>query len=192
MINSLRLSTSSLHEEIEKDNLAGLIMDHSINLTQYKTLLLQNYVCYKVVENAVLPYLKDFGSLKSDQLKKDHFALEVDLNISERFKNDISCKNKIEALGAAYVVEGSVLGGMMIAKELENCEKLNPIKVHHFFNGNRKNVDGWKMFLKQIKAQDFTEEEKLEASNKAKETFIFFGKVFSEVKSYNIEANSAL
>ncbi len=192
MINSLREHTKSLHEEIEKDNLAGLIMDHSISLAEYKTLLLQNYISYKVVENAVLPFLKDFGSIKSDQLEKDLKFLDVDLNVLERFAGDISCSNKAEALGAAYVVEGSVLGGLMIAKELENCKKLEDIQEHHFFNGDRNNVAGWKTFLKQINSEDFSEEEKLQASNKAKDTFMFFGKVFSEVRSYKIESNSIL
>lgn len=192
MINSLREHTRSLHKEIEKDNLAGLIMDHSISLEEYKTLLLQNYISYKTVEKAVLPFIEDFGSLKSDQLEKDLKFLDVDLNLVEGFENDISCSNKVEALGAAYVVEGSVLGGMMIAKELENCKKLETIKEHHFFNGDRTNTAGWKTFLKQINSQDFSEEEKLQASNKAKETFTFFGKVFSEVRAYNIESNSVL
>ncbi|RKS50534.1 heme oxygenase [Gillisia mitskevichiae] len=192
MINSLREHTRSLHKEIEKDNLAGLIMDHSISLEEYKTLLLQNYISYKTVEKAVLPFIEDFGSLKSDQLEKDLKFLDVDLNLVEGFENDISCSNKVEALGAAYVLEGSVLGGMMIAKELKNCKKLETIKEHHFFNGNRNNTAGWKTFLKLINSQDFSEEEKLQASNKAKETFTFFGKVFSEVRAYNIESNSVL
>jgi len=192
MINSLREHTKSLHKEIEKDNLAGLIMDHSISLAEYKTLLLQNYISYKLVEKAVFPFLKDFGSIKSDQLEKDLNFLDVDLHLVEGFENDISCSNRLEALGAAYVVEGSVLGGMMIAKELKNCKKLEQIKEHHFFNGDRNNTAGWKIFLKQIKSQDFSEEEKLQASNKAKETFTFFGKVFSEVRTYNLESNSVL
>ncbi|WP_051119641.1 biliverdin-producing heme oxygenase [Gillisia sp. CAL575] len=192
MINSLREHTKSLHQEIEKDNLAGLIMDHSISLAEYKTLLLQNYISYKLVENAVIPYLKDFGSIKSDQLEKDLNALDVNLNVVERFKNGISCSNKVEALGAAYVVEGSVLGGLMIAKELKNCKNLEDIKEHRFFNGDRNNISGWKTFLKKINSEDFSEEEKLQASNKAKDTFMFFGKVFSEVRSSKIESNSVL
>lgn len=190
MISKLREETTQLHKEIEKDNLAGLIIDHSISVEEYKTLLLQNYIAYKVVENAGLPFLKDFGTVKSDQLEKDLHLLKVDFKIVDRFKNAISCNNKVEALGAAYVVEGSVLGGMMIAKELKNCKELAAIDAHHFFNGDRNNVSGWKIFLKLIKAQDFSEEEKLQASNKAKETFKFFGKVFSEVTSYSAKTGS--
>jgi len=188
MISKLREETQQLHKEIEKDNLAGLIMDHSIGLEDYKTLLLQNYVSYKVVEKIVQPYLTNFKTTKSEQLYKDLKTLEVDTSIVNLFENAITCDNKYEALGAAYVVEGSVLGGMMIAKELKNCKELSGIETHHFFNGDRNNISGWKNFLKQINAEEFTEEEKLQASNKAKETFKFFGKVFSEIKTTRIQS----
>ena len=81
---------------------------------------------------------------------------------------------------------------MMIAKELKNCQELSKIENHHFFNGDRNNVSGWKNFLKQINIEEFTEEEKAQASNKAKETFKFFGKVFSEIKADRIQTTSSL
>ncbi len=186
MLNSLREHTQSLHKEIEKDNLAGFIMDHSISMHQYKTLLLQNYIAYKIVENEVSPYLEDYSSIKSDQLKKDLDALKVDTTLVLRFVGDFQCENKMEALGAAYVVEGSVLGGLIIAKELKNCKHLREIQNHHFFNGDRKNMDGWKQFCKQVKSNQYSEVEINQATEKAKETFIFFGKVFEEVLVDNL------
>ena len=192
MISKLREETQQLHKEIEKDNLAGSIMDHSISSHDYKTLLLQNYISYKVVENAIQPHLNDFGKTKSEQLAKDLNALEVDATIVKKYENAITCTNKVEALGAAYVVEGSVLGGMMIAKELKNCQELSHIATHHFFNGDRNNVSGWKNFLKQLNAAEFSEEEKVQASNKAKETFKFFGKVFSEIKANRLDTTTTL
>jgi len=192
MISKLREETQQLHNEIEKDNLAALIMDHSIDLDNYKTLLLQNFVSYRVIENAVQPFLKDFGTTKSNQLEKDLKALGVDFTIVEEYINTISISNKMEALGAAYVVEGSVLGGMMIAKELKECKELSEIEEHHFFNGDRKNVAGWKNFLKQVNSQEFSEEEKLQASNKAKDTFKFFGRVFFEIRVNSAKSKSKL
>ncbi|TVZ27677.1 heme oxygenase [Gillisia sp. Hel_I_86] len=181
MLSELRAHTQSLHKEIEKENLAGLIMDHSISRNQYKTLLLQNYIAYKVVEDEVSPYMEDYKTGKSDQLKKDLDFLKVDIIRLRDFKTKFNCQNKMGALGAAYVVEGSVLGGLMIAKELSNCIQLNDIKIHHFFNGDRTNINGWKQFCKQVKNTQYSEEEINQAVEKAKETFIFFGKVFKEI-----------
>lgn len=192
MISKLREETTQLHREIEKDNLAGLIINHSITLDQYKTLLLQNYISYKVVENSILPFLKDFDTNKSDQLLKDLHSLNVDPLILREFEDAIACNNRVEALGSAYVLEGSVLGGMMIAKELKECKELAEIKTHNFFNGNRSNVSGWKKFLKMLKSEEFSEGEKMQAANKAKETFKFFGDVFSNVSINNINSQQKL
>ena len=54
MLQTLREQTATLHKEIEKDNTAGLIMDHSITLEEYKLLLLQNYLAYKIVEDEMM------------------------------------------------------------------------------------------------------------------------------------------
>lgn len=183
MLSSLRENTQTLHKEIEKDNLAGLIMDHSISMNQYKTLLLQNYIAYKVVEEEVSPFIEDFNKSKSAQLEKDLNSLKVDTSILEDFVKKFKCQNKMEAIGAAYVVEGSVLGGMMIAKELNDCIHLNEIQIHHFFNGDRNNVNGWKQFCKQVNSNQYSAKEINEAVEKAKETFIFFGKVFEGIRA---------
>lgn len=192
MISKLREETTQLHKEIEKDNLAGLIMNHSITLDQYKTLLLQNYISYKVAEKSIQAFLKDFDTSKSDQLLKDLHSLNVDPLVLKEFEDSISCNNRVEALGAAYVLEGSVLGGMMIAKELKECKELAEIKTHYFFNGDRSNVSGWKKFLKLVNSEEFSEAEKMQAANKAKDTFKFFGNVFSNVGIHNLESQQQL
>ena len=192
MLEQLRKETRDLHTEIEKGNLAGFIMDHSITTDQYKTLLLQNFIAYKITEEAIFPYLNNFPNTKSTQLQADLNLLNVSTELVEFFKNDFFCNSKEEAIGAAYVVEGSVLGGMMIAKELKNCEYLKDISNHHFFNGDRNNVLGWKLFCKQVNESEFPQKQIDKATQKAKETFLFFGKVFLEVKEARNSVNSEL
>ena len=70
---------------------------------------------------------------------------------------------------------------MMIAKNIKECEQLSSIEEHHFFNGKRQSVDGWRKFTKDLKKKDFSAEEETQAIEKAKETFQFFGKVFREI-----------
>ncbi|SFC33800.1 heme oxygenase [Zunongwangia mangrovi] len=179
MLQTLREQTATLHKEIEKDNTAGLIMDHSITLEEYKLLLLQNYLAYKIVEDEIKQFEPEFSTDKSERLAEDLNALNIDFSSPlVQFENQFHCKDKIEALGAAYVLEGSAMGGMLIAKELQNCTKLASISTHHFFNGDRKNVQGWKEFMKRVNAREFSEEEIQKATLKAQETFRFFGKIF--------------
>lgn len=181
MLEKLRTATNELHEEIEKDNLANLIISHKINREEYKLLLYQNFVAYKVTEEEIAGQLKEFGGTKHKQIEKDLENLDVDTLHSSFFKTHFSCKSEAEAFGAAYVVEGSALGGMMISKELPNCPNLKDIQTHHFFSGDRRNIKDWRKFSKLIKSQQFTPSQENEAIDKARETFKFFGSVYSSI-----------
>ena len=182
MMNKLKEATAELHKEIEKDNLAGLIMSHKITLQEYKLLLLQNYVAYKVTEGALMRKLSNYSEDKSQRLQEDLKNLNIDTLVDKDYFNKFIITNKAAALGAAYVVEGSSLGGMMIAQELKNCEALSHIKTHHFFNGDRRNVKSWNALSKTLKHEIFTPLEEIQAIDKAKETFLFFGEIFKTVK----------
>lgn len=178
MLTTLREATRRLHEEIEKDNLAAKIMTHQIGLDQYKLLLLQNYIAYKITEEQIRPYLDHWESDKSLRLKQDLDTLDVDTSVLALFKNRFHIHNTSQAIGAAYVVEGSALGGMQIAKELPHCHHLSSIGKPCFFTAERKSMEPWNRFLKRLRNSDFSEEEKAIAANKAKDTFRFFGSVF--------------
>ncbi|MCM4158720.1 biliverdin-producing heme oxygenase [Antarcticibacterium flavum] len=182
MLNKLREATEVLHKEIEKDNLAGLIISNKITLEEYKLLLLQNYIAYAVTEQEIALRLPSYDAVKFPQLEKDLILLNVIIPPLDGFKEKFTVKNEAEAYGAAYVVEGSALGGMLIAKELPNCPSLAAIEKHSFFNGNRQNINGWKEFCKNIKNRKFSSAEEEMAVQKARETFLFFSEIFNQVK----------
>ncbi len=175
MTERLKAATRQLHEQIEAENPARYIVDHSIDLETYRLLLLQNYLAYKHTELAIASVLDKYEGRKYRQLEKDLEGLGVPIvDIPLEF----TCRNKAEALGAAYVVEGSALGGMVLAKHLPKCAALSGIEQHYFFNGNRENMKEWNSFKKTISEYNFSEEEEIEATEKAKETFEFFGRIF--------------
>lgn len=178
MLNNLRNATQRLHEELEKGNLARQIISHEISLEAYKLLLLQNYIAYKITEAEISKYIPTYNSEKSEQLAKDLKNLDVDTSLSEEFQNEFSVNSYEEALGAAYVVLGSALGGVYISKEITNCPELATIAKPHFFNGERDGVKSWNKFVKELKADNFNENQIAVASKKAQETFEFFGLVF--------------
>lgn len=177
MIKILKEETRELHEQIEDQNLAKKIMDHSIDLPTYKLLLLQNYLAYRETENEIKKHLPNYSTNKHLQLKKDLDRLNVSTAIPA--KNAVfECRSTAEALGAAYVVEGSALGGMLLAKNLEKCSKLDEVDQHYFFNGNKENLEDWNNFKKELENYPFSKAEEAEAIEKAKATFRFFEKVF--------------
>lgn len=178
MLNKLREETSELHKELEKDNLANKIMDHSIELDEYTNLLFQNYVAYQNAEAEISRFLPDYSSDKTERLKQDLSGLGVkNLDLNLQFE----CHSEAEAIGAAYVVEGSAMGGMLIGKEIENCQNLKSINRQRFFSGDRSSMKGWNEFLKFLRSREFTESEVNSASKKAKDTFLLFQKAFALV-----------
>lgn len=179
MIESLRMATKSLHEDLEKKNIARRIIDNNISMEEYKLLLLQNFIAYRTAERAMRTYLPEVEEIsKHEKLEMDLKYFDIDLPLLFDFEKEFVCQNKIQALGTAYVVEGSALGGMLISKELKNCNELQGMPDQHFFSGDRKSAEGWARFLKLIRNSQFSENEKEEASEKAKETFLLFKKAF--------------
>lgn len=175
ILNRLREATKQLHSDIEKDNIANKVVDHSISLTEYKLLLFQNYMAYKAAEAEVEKFIPEYKASKTYQLEQDLKGLGL-LDINSTL--DFHCQNKAEAIGAAYVIEGSAMGGILIGKELKSCGSLNSIPNQLFFTGERSSMQGWNSYLKYLRSCEFSEQEITAASNKAKETFLLFKQAF--------------
>lgn len=175
MTRRLKEATETLHKEVEAENLARFIMDHSIERSTYELLLLQNYIAYKITESAISSFIEHYSATKHVLLEKDLEALHIE---KPDLELDFSCNSRAEAYGAAYVVEGSALGGLVLAKNLEKCPGLSQVDTHHFFNGNKDNLRNWNSFKEELESQEFSEKEMQEAIDKAKETFQFFQHVF--------------
>lgn len=178
MIQRLKEETRELHEQVEEQNLAKQIMDHSIDPETYKLLLLQNFIAYRATENAIIKFIDGYSGKKHKQLKQDLEQLEVP---TDRTFEDahFECRSKAEALGTAYVVEGSALGGMLLARNLKKCRLLSSVEKHHFFNGDKDNLQDWKAFKNELEQYPFSEAEKEAAIEKARDTFRFFQSVFN-------------
>lgn len=177
MLNKLRERTRKLHEELEGKNLASKIIDHSISREEYELLLFQNLLAYSKAEDSISNYFPEDSHAKSAKIKADLQNIGVE-NPDYNWDYAFHCKNEIEAVGVAYVMEGSALGGMMIAKEIKKCEALKSLPEQHFFATSKDSANGWNRFLKFLRSREFTEEEAEIASRKAVETFQLFDTAF--------------
>lgn len=177
MIERFREATRDLHKEIEDENLARFIMDHSIDLKTFKLLLLQNFMVYKKTETEISRFVPGYTAGKYLLLERDLQNLNIGATETD---HDFKCTSKAEAFGAAYVVEGSALGGMVLAKNISKCPGLSEIEKQNFFSGDKNNLKYWNNFKEKLSTEKFSDEEKKQAIEKAKETFRFFGSVFRE------------
>lgn len=187
ILEQLKKGTASLHQEVEQDNLATLIMDASINQKQYEVFLRQNFVVYKAVEDFInarydnLPEsLNSFaGYKKTNALAKDitgfsNLPLPQPLRIP-------GTRDVATLVGKLYVIEGSMVGGMMMSKRLQSCEHLSHIKEHHFFNGDvQTSLARWKNFKEVITLMDFKLEEIDIAVKSARDTFYLFKEAYKK------------
>lgn len=178
MLNRLRKETEELHHRLEGDNLANKIMNHSITLEEYKLLLFQNFLAYSIVEKELRRYIAGFKSEKSEKLSQDLINLGFS-NLNTEQGPGFKCLNEAEAIGAAYVIEGSAMGGMVIGKEIASCSALAHLPPQNFFSGERDSIKSWNSYLKFLRSREFTESEKKVAADKARETFRLFEKVYN-------------
>ncbi|MFL1895051.1 biliverdin-producing heme oxygenase [Aquimarina sp. 2-A2] len=185
MLKILKEKTAELHKEVEGLNDAGLIMNHTISSPEYKKLLQQNLRAYSTIEN----YINEHSDLLPAQIKQfvstqKSAVLRKDLaQLSEEYEaTEISLKQKpspMQLIGMLYVIEGSMLGGMMISKHLSQCPALQEIKEHHFFGGDPKvHVARWKSFCVTIEASDYSEHDINEAVLGANAAFNVFKQTY--------------
>lgn len=176
MLNSLREATADLHQELEKENLANKITDHTITLKEYQLLMLQNLLAYQTAEAEIAKFLDISKPSKTELIKKDLDAMNQDFDNAVL---NFHVNNKAEAIGAAYVIMGSAMGGFVIGRELKKCPELKSLPEQHFYAEDREGVQSWNVFSKMLKSHPFTSEEISLAQEKAKETFELFAVAYN-------------
>ena len=164
LLQQLRQTTAPLHERIEQKNPARAILDHSIGLEAYSRL-----------EPGIAVVLPFFKADKAARLYRDLVALNI---TPQPEPDEFEINSVAEAFGAAYVLEGSALGGMLIAKHLSQCAQLKALPSQHFFSGDKASLAPWKLFQQELAVRDFNEPQTAELLYKARESFLLFERPF--------------
>ena len=159
ILKHLKKQTETLHKKTEEDNLAKYILDHSIDRETYKRLLQQNYLAYARID----ALLASNASILTTELKP--FA---DKAKSSALAEDLKR------------LEGSMMGGLLIRKNLEACTHLEDIEQHHFFGKSAPEVmQRWKAFTQAVESQTYTKEEQQQAVDGAHTAFNIFKDSYS-------------
>ena len=156
-------------------------MDRSFSLQEYHQLLRSNYFFLLEFEDAVFANIskETKTQLHGDERRKLP-VISQDLANFETVENSVSknitIKNEAEALGILYVMEGSTLGGNIIAKNLAKNPTFNEISFQYFGFYGEKTGSLWKNFKEVIEekaltadAQDF-----LDGANRAYQFLLDF------------------
>jgi heme oxygenase len=179
LTHQLREETKRAHADLEKHLLTHIRRVDTT--TGYVQLLAMLYGYYQAVEERLQPFLAAAQFPDHERrLKAAHIIDDM-----QQFDNRVAmprlCSHVPEinsyakAIGALYVIEGSTLGGKiiagMIAKQLNTAEEKGGFS---FFNcyGNDTHVM-WNSF-KQVVDQSFAIQQQEEIITAANETFITF------------------
>jgi heme oxygenase len=190
ILEKLKTETAQLHEEVEKDNLTCFIMDGTMDQPKYEILLRQNFMVYKAVEDFVnARYDKLPESLKPFAGYEKTNALANDIS---RFSSlplpkpliIVGSRDVATIIGKLYVIEGSMMGGMMLNKKIQACNNLSHITEHSFYNNHTQtNLSRWKSFKEAVATVNFNIDDVDKAISSAKATFNLFKEAYA-IKSF--------
>jgi heme oxygenase (biliverdin-IX-beta and delta-forming) len=173
----LKQNTAEFHDAAEKLFSSDKIFSKTFTLEDYKKIINTNYLMLLNSEDKIFNSLSDKFSEKlqlSDRKKlplieKDLASLSLE---NRTASHNLEFTNENEALGAMYVIEGSTLGGNVIAKQLSKTEGFDEV-TFNFFGCYQENTGSmWKNF-KEVLDTEITEEKYDEVLSGAKKLYTF-------------------
>lgn len=180
----IKEATQQAHQQLEKTVVLQLKGVRSN--ADYAQVLKNFYAYFQAVEQAIAPFvttdtLPDLHERRnSSYIKRDIIELGSSVNeLPQATAPQIS--NKLQAFGALYVLEGSIMGGPYIVQMLQ---KYGMDKGFHFFSGyGADSGKMWQAFTDVLNKLPVSTEEENTIIASADETFQRFGDVFAQAHS---------
>jgi len=173
----LKKNTADYHDAAEKLFNSEKIFNKTFTLEDYKKIIHTNYLMLLHSEDQIFSNLSDKYAEKLQlDARKKLSLIEKDLKSlsleNQNVSHNLEFSNEHEALGAMYVIEGSTLGGNVIAKQLSKTEGFDEV-TFNFFGCYQENTGSmWKNF-KEVLDTEVTEENYNEVLSGAKKLYTF-------------------
>jgi len=190
--DKLKSATSAHHDELENLMFVQQIMNKTLTLEQYKTLLATNYVVHAAIESKLHEALDDDIKESLDIENRDKLsALEQDLKEMNMDKADLDALdidfllkdyNNSSSLGAMYVLEGATLGGHVIQKKLRANPAFENLSLNYYNVYAQNLMPKWLSFVNVLNTTVPEEEHQL-AEHSAVDMFEHIAQVSRNVKN---------
>ncbi len=185
VLTLLKEATQLNHDATEAVALSPKIASGTLTQTDYQKLLICNWYIHSQLYTAFsdfltthpTPALQSFISEdKIKWLQADIQALHISTKEVAPILNEVpTYKNIAAVIGGLYVVEGSMLGGQYICRQLRINPQLKNSSTFHFYSGYGKETGKrWAAFRQLALLEVQTPEAIQEAIDSAKQTFHFF------------------
>lgn len=173
----LKQNTAEYHDAAERLFNSKKIFNKTFTLEDYKKIIGTNYLMLLHSEDKIFKSLSDRFSEKLQLNDRKKLPLiEKDLESlalkNQTVSHELEFDNENEALGAMYVIEGSTLGGNVIAKQLSKTEGFDEVTFNFFGCYHENTGPMWKSF-KEILDNEVKEENYDEVLSGAKKLYTF-------------------
>lgn len=182
---NIKEATKAAHQDLEKKVVLKLKAIRSN--ADYADLLKHFYAYFGAVEEAIADFITI--DVLPDYLDRRHAsALKHDIESLGGDASDLpevsipEITNILQALGALYVMEGSIMGGSIIVQMLAKGGITEGVS---FFSGyGAATGEMWGKFVGVMNANGQTETQQQEVIDSANDTFAQFSEVFGAVKVF--------
>lgn len=185
VLEQLRENTHSLHEQTEQLLFAESLRGGSLSANEYVQLLLTHFTYHRALETAIDQHTHFFAPYDPDSRKKTSW-LQADLTQLQQTLPTLTPVfanwSTSELLGAAYVGEGSMLGGKTVWHYLQQSPAVLPLLENaRFYRGyGAETGQRWKTFVAFLTEQPT---DQIEAIVKgARNAFLTYHSLFHEVQ----------
>ena len=178
----IKEATRTNHQETEKKVVLRIKSIESD--VGYAALLKCFYAYFSAVEKAIAPYI--YGVLPDYEERRDSSYIRADIealggsveNLPPATAPEIG--DAVQAMGALYVLEGSIMGGPYIVQMLQ---KKGIDRGFSFFKGyGDESARKWSAFTEVLNRLRRNEQDREKAVRVASETFKRFGDVFDRAE----------
>ncbi len=182
--HQLREKTHSLHESLHEMPVFQRLLDGSLNIPDYISLMHRFLIFYQKIDCQMLRACKKYKDQiagyhyvpRAPMLERDVIALNGSDKSSLVQSSDSfsvpEVKDPGRLAGVAYVVDGSVLGGIMMSNSVSNLLKSDAIGGQQYWQWCKsEGNDQWKSALALIEANWQTAQYRPIIVNSALQTF---------------------
>lgn len=149
LLDGIRAATQEPHKRLHEHPITSPLVASELALAHYRLVIAAFEGFYTALALQTPATYIDCLSLPA--LKKDAMALGIPTPSLPPCTLPTIINSTSSALGMLYVIEGSRLGGLMIAKNVRETLMLNESSGLAFFSGRGKNTaPQWKSFLHRL------------------------------------------
>ena len=175
LLAQLRLHTRALHDRLDGTALSGRVTDQTLSADDYRALVRWQITAHAVAEHGLADYRwpGDYAYVsRQGALRAEATAMGVEVPEVEPLPPPMTLST---AVGRAYVLEGSSLGGNMILGHLKANPAITAFAPFSFYDFQRRvGLQQWRAFTAFAKTREWSETEVAEAVQAAKEVFAGF------------------